>query len=818
MAKRHFILVPNTHVDLAWKRGPQEMTEMLEILVVRLLDALESDASFKYTVEQAAHYRTLAQHRPDLVERLGRYVREGRVEMAGCMASTLETNLPAGESFVRNQLLGIKWVRDVWQCAPRIGWLIDTFGINAQVPQILRQFGLKYLSANRLGGDKFNDVMISRGLDGSKVMVVGSDVYSSYMRPGHVVVNCYGNWDGLDKLFAHADALPGEGPFMVFAQTENEMLVSLRPLRDLRDRIATRPDERWEIGTPHDHFVALDQTARDWPEVDGDLNPEFTGCFSLRPRIRLRNRRAETLLLEAEKWAILAGTDGWSQSLEEAWWKMAFVQFHDVFTGSHPTAVYTHVMKTFDAIDAAATEVLESATDRLYSAGRVASSSAASSDVETVVAVNGLPWPRRQLVRLPLGDGAATITTLMNGDAAVPFDVRGNEAHALITMPACGASHFRIGRSSTLTSSPPADVTPADTLTLENEFITLELDTKIGLRQLTWKPTGRVLMQDAGDLLVVQRDDGNFQIEQPGAAEVVAAAGSLALRQLPGNATGSSAVLSGEFPPLSWAGPDSRLKWEIEFTLTTGRPAIDILLRFDWKGEASRIRLKLATTIESAGAVFEVPFGTVRREAYGTRGTSRGEWPAQRFVALQDATHGIALANNGAAGVELQGRRLITSLLRAPADKYAGMVPDESSSGHGQHAYAFTIVPYAGSWTDSPVVQIAQELNVPVRVAPSTASVGSSTSFLSIDSPHVVLSTLKRPEDGAANECIVRVFEIAGRAVDTTLRLAGMTHAWMSDLPEHRGEPLTTSDESVRLNLKPFEIQTIRVQRQPGKR
>ncbi len=47
MAQQQFFVVPITHVDLAWKRGRAEMSEMLEIVVIRLLDALENDPDFK---------------------------------------------------------------------------------------------------------------------------------------------------------------------------------------------------------------------------------------------------------------------------------------------------------------------------------------------------------------------------------------------------------------------------------------------------------------------------------------------------------------------------------------------------------------------------------------------------------------------------------------------------------------------------------------------------------------------------------------------------------------------------------------------------
>jgi alpha-mannosidase len=160
------------------------------------------------------------------------------------------------------------------------------------------------------------------------------------------------NWDDIENVFRKADNLTGPGPYLVIPYTENEMLVSLRPQQLVEERQNTRPDETWRIGNPADFFAALAKTDRILPVVDSDLNPEFTGCFSLRHTIRLRNRVVETRLLEAEKWAALAGLAlGDDSPLADAWWELAYVQFHDVFTGSHPTVVYDDVLRVLDRIE-----------------------------------------------------------------------------------------------------------------------------------------------------------------------------------------------------------------------------------------------------------------------------------------------------------------------------------------------------------------------------------------------------------------------------------------------------------------------------------
>ena len=65
-----------------------------------------------------------------------------------------------------------------------------------------------------------------------------------------------------------------------------------------------------------------------------------------------------------------------------------------------------------------------------------------------------------------------------------------------------------------------------------------------------------------------------------------------------------------------------------------------------------------------------------------------------------------------------------------------------------------------------------------------------SASFLSVDAPNVVVSALKKAEDG--QDLIVRCYETAGRATKATVDLALVNRRWTG-------------------NFRPSEIKTLRV-------
>ncbi len=92
-----------SHIDLGFTTTEEELEELLEIFLERMLAVLDRHPEISYAIEQMAHYKKLKARRPDLFERVKAYVQSGRIEIMGAMASSLETNFPNGECFVRNQ-------------------------------------------------------------------------------------------------------------------------------------------------------------------------------------------------------------------------------------------------------------------------------------------------------------------------------------------------------------------------------------------------------------------------------------------------------------------------------------------------------------------------------------------------------------------------------------------------------------------------------------------------------------------------------------------------------------------------------------------
>jgi alpha-mannosidase len=241
-------------------------------------------------------------------------------------------------------------------------------------------------------------------------------------------------------------------------------------------------------------------------------------------------------------------------------------------------------------------------------------------------------------------------------------------------------------------------------------------------------------------------------------------------------------------------------------------------MKLNWQGEASRIRLGVSTGFDSSTGIFEVPFGAVKRTPYHSRRTAKGEWPAHRWVAVEENGAGVAVINTGSASAEVAGGSIRTTLLRAPVVEYAGMIPDETSSQHGRHEFAFSFLAYNGNWPGAAAVELGQEVNTPVQCfALPTGPLDGIDEIILLDPPTVVLSGVKIPDDDAQDEVVVRVYEAVGQPVKARLSVKGAEKAWRSDLVERKGEAIEVDDGVIAFGLKPFEIGTIRLRKRMAK-
>ena len=134
-------IIPHTHWDREWYEPHDIFRARLVRMIDGLLDLLEREGDYRFTLDgQAAAFEDYLAIRPESAGRLRAAVARGQLGI-GPFLSLLDEFCCDGETTVRNLELGIRSCRAVGT-EMRVGYLPDMFGHAAQMPQVLRGFGL----------------------------------------------------------------------------------------------------------------------------------------------------------------------------------------------------------------------------------------------------------------------------------------------------------------------------------------------------------------------------------------------------------------------------------------------------------------------------------------------------------------------------------------------------------------------------------------------------------------------------------------------------------------------------------------------------
>jgi alpha-mannosidase len=144
-----------------------------------------------------------------------------------------------------------------------------------------------------------------------------------------------------------------------------------------------------------------------------------------------------------------------------------------------------------------------------------------------------------------------------------------------------------------------------------------------------------------------------------------------------------------------------------------------------------------------------------------------------------------------------------------------GWNPKYSFTQAGSHSYRMALYLHDGNWRYAQKEGLA--FNNPLTVVtgkadnPANSSLPASQSFLKVQPANIVVSTLKKAEDG--NGSVVRFYETEGKFASA--RISGFkpfSKVTLTNMLEYDEKNLpVNADGSVNISVKPYEIITIRV-------
>lgn len=822
MAKANVFLCGYHHSDLIWRRTKAGYDKVRQKQLLNVLRLLDKYPQFRFFYDQAEVLSMFLQQHPELKDKIKSLVKESKIEIAGGFWSLPDTNLISGESLVRNHLLGLAFFQKELGVRPAISSLTDAFGMNAQLPQILKGLGVSCLLPGRMPGlpEEIKNEFVWKGIDGTEIVVL--EPIGTIQTCTHVcnVPVIYTQDERIRISLEELGKGEKEGPVFAVYATEEELLKE--DIFPVIKEYEKRTGEKIVWASPSQYLS--DTEARKLPGFTGEFNPIFTGCYTTRITVKQKNRRAENLLVNSETIMSLASMSANfaypKDALTVLWKKLFICQFHDGICGCHIDSVTDFMDESFDKIISESKSFATIGLRNLLNVKR--------SDQNGLAIFNPLNWKRSALVAITSKDDMVLQDTEGN---AVNAQRSGEEIYCSVELPSLGYKFFNLSHGKV----PEGSIVNAPTnYETETEHYLLEAG-EDGFK-ITPKFLSADLFSDGRFGEILFREDGGdlWQEEFLGAyfGEEVQ---KEEVRYVEEGPLFTRVVLHGEVVPLKkgfehyqlWDGFDS-LSWIKEFVFLANSPLFYLRLWLDWKGSCTKIHISFPVNVnpEKAKAYYEIPFGCVERRPYfevpyglskrmkafspDVLQRAKGDWPALSWVLYEDDEAGLAVANRGTPGCQLNGGKVIVSLLRSPVRKesQSRFYPGKGALENGERFYEFAFRPLHTSDIHE-AFELGWEFNnPPVRFSVENGAPAlPEKEFVTVSDSGIILASFKKAEDNAGY--ILRLFEALGkeRSVQITLHFP-YKKIWATTLVEQKIETLS----SLKLKWKPFEIKTFLVE------
>ncbi len=752
-----------SHLDLAWLWTLEETRRKAARTYSNQLALMERYPDYRFLLCAPTLLEYLKEYYPGLYGRVREKVKAGQFLPEGAVYVESDTNLPGGESLVRQFVLGKRWFGRELDTDSRVAWLPDTFGFSGALPQIMQECRVPYFATQKLlrcdpECEQFPyNLFWWEGIDGTRVLAHVYKKNNAVFSPGALRER----WEkdrnqkqGIETFlfpFGYGDG--GGGPTELMVEMEQRC-------RDLEGA------PRCTMESPAAFFDRLDKGAVS-NVYYGELYLAWhRGTYTAQARIKRGVRKGEMALREAEYLAGLLRLTGCTKGLNPALekirelWELLLVQeFHDILPGS-----------SIERVNREAEEALE----RVEREGRELAGELLHCLAGGCALFNSLSWERH-----------------FQG----------------LRVPSCG--YVKLGEGYVVQETAPGEAVLGEGICFSNSFYCVHMNARGEICSLTHRETG---YEYAGQPLNVWRlyRDVNVCYDAWELGRMH--------EQMPEPLTGVCRFQAMRLPDGSMTVTLERE--EAYFTvkqtiyLAVDSPRMDFETQVDWRERHRILKVEFPTTVYTREVLQEIQFGYVRRPTHRSRPYEQDLYETchQKYAVLTDGENGFAVLNDCKYGMSAQDSRLSLTLLRAP------VMPDMTAD-QGIHRFTYSILPFSGPFVHSRVTEESYECNVDMTVtgipAPKrttrldTGAVQKAVSFFRLEGGHVVLETCK-PAYDRQDGVILRLYETKGCAGKTILGVPGCVKAVHScNMLEEIKEGLTLADGKVRLEFGPFEIKTL---------
>ncbi len=766
-----FAVFGQSHLDLMWMWHEDETIRKSARTYSNQLALMEEYPEFRFLMCCPTVIEYLKKYYPEVYREVMKKVKSGNFIPDGAMWVECDTNIPSGESIIRQFVRGKRWFKNETGTDSRMAWMPDTFGFSGALPQIMKKCGINYFATQKLlradpEAEQFPyNIFEWEGIDGTRVL---SHIYkknNSRFSPAHLIErwnkdrNQEEDIDTMMFPFGFGDGGGG---------VTREMLEQVRRCRDLEGA----PRCKWS--TPYEFFKKIEKEGTE-NVYTGELYLAWhRGTYTVQAETKRLIRQAEQAVHDLEYFMARAWFEGkmtrgkgaklfteLKNKTSGLWDVLLFSSFHDIAAGTSIERVHKDVNERLkNVIDDA--KALISQILALYPQGE-----------ERYLNTTG---DVRYVEGLPVEEYGGITADYIAGQGKKPerkkvLSVKETKQGFRITNAYFTCFADRLGRITEFKLSDQSDSSGAYHL---HEMSPGFLST----------PWNEFLMFSDINGCYDAWEIGSMYEKTPVELEKTA---SVNIYEEPGKVT----------VHVERKLHDSLLSQDIIIGAYSKR--IDFKTVIDWNERHKLLKVSFPCDVHASEAMEEIQFGYVKRPTHRSTQHDRDRYEVsnRRYTCLTDGGKCVAVLNDGKYGVSVEGSDIRLTLLRAP------LAPDMNAD-KGRHEFTYSVYPFTGTPEMSRLLSEAADINAPLL----KTNAELKDSFLNTDMYNIIPESVFIDEE--TGECVVRLYEAFGVESDAVIGLPKATEkAFETDMLLENRKHIETEDGACNLHFTPFEIKTL---------
>ena len=770
-------IIGHSHMDTAWLWPVAETVRKCARTYANALHLMEQYPSYRFLQSSALHGEWMKKYYPSIFAEMKRRVAEGRYEPNGGVYVECDCNITSGELMARQFLKGQQFTRENFGYTADSFWLPDTFGYNANIPQIMLGSEVKYFYTTKIGWNELNrfpfESFVWKGIDGSEVLTHFNRTHCwPDVNDCSACVRDLQQKDAADLRFlAYGFGDGGGGP------TPGMIETSLR---------ASNTEGMPEVVpmTASEFMKELELRRADLPVYHDELYLELhRGTLTQMHEVKRKNRKAEYALRDFEYFNVLSGEKRHEKSDE--WLKTLLKnQFHDILPGTSIKPVYDVYHTELDALL------------RNYKEAAAAYAAGLTDGADGFTLFNTLCFMRSDVAVLETARFARDYPSQRY------TDVCGRELLAVggAAVPGFGSAYVSLADAPVRAPS----VFAYDGTTLKTPFAEITFDGNGYISSFIDLGSGRELRKAGGaplNVFLFGEDVplyyDNWDVDKDVVDNLSPVSGF----------RGRTVVTDGavEIRLRSVFSLENDTVITQDMVCYADSPRVDFHTLVHWNSPHRLLKAGFDLDVAATRARSEIQFGCIERPTTQNNSLELAKFEVcnRNYTDISEPGFGAALLNDCKYGVTVAGCDLRLSLHRG------GTHPD-GTGDCGDHEMTYSLLPHTGAFSAQAVVHPAYELNIPYF---AVAGKAETAPFAEIDAPNIIAEAVKPAEDGS-DAFVLRLYECEGTNTTACVRFGPpVAEAVLANLLEDGQALLPLADGAVRLTFRPFEIKTVKCRR-----